>query len=254
MLKRIAKLLSLFLAASSTISSATEQPLQLNPITKASAAIVIDGKIDKTWDKASWAPLDKAIIGQLPHPTDFSGRYKLLWDKQHLYVLAEIQDDVLFDARPDPTDKYWDDDCLEIFVDEDASGGEHQFNFNAFAYHLGLDNQVSDIGPMLGEKVNFITLNAHVRNRWQRQTEPPYKIIWEAAVKLYDDSFTLDSNHQPVTLYKGKTIGFMLAYCDNDGSAERESFIGSHEIAPVNGDKNLGYKDASVFARYTLVK
>ena len=49
-------------------------------------------------------------------------------------------------------------------------------------------------------------------------------------------------------------MGFMLAYCDNDGSPEREHFVGSHEITPVNGDKNLGFIDASVFGKITLVK
>ena len=34
----------------------------------------------------------------------------------------------------------------EIFIDEDNSGGNHQFNFNAFAYHIALDNQAVDIG------------------------------------------------------------------------------------------------------------
>lgn len=46
----------------------------------------------------------------------------------------------------------------------------------------------------------------------------------------------------------------MLAYCDNDGSASREHFIGSVAIEPKNGDKNLGYKDAGVFAPLTLVE
>jgi len=46
----------------------------------------------------------------------------------------------------------------------------------------------------------------------------------------------------------------MLAYCDNDGSPEREHFMGSHDIEAVNGDKNRGYIDASVFGDLVLVK
>ena len=45
----------------------------------------------------------------------------------------------------------------------------------------------------------------------------------------------------------------MLAYCDNDGSLEREAFVGSTEITPINGDKNLGYITADVFEKLTLV-
>ena len=46
----------------------------------------------------------------------------------------------------------------------------------------------------------------------------------------------------------------MLAYCDNDGSNERESFIGSTEIEAVNGSKNLGYITADVFQQLLLIQ
>ena len=46
----------------------------------------------------------------------------------------------------------------------------------------------------------------------------------------------------------------MLAYCDNDGSKERESFIGSANIKPVNGSKNLGYITADVFQQLLLIE
>lgn len=51
-----------------------------------------------------------------------------------------------------------------------------------------------------------------------------------------------------VTLFEGRNLGFMLAYCDNDGSKEREHFIGSTDIKAVNGNKNLGYITADVFS------
>lgn len=184
---------------------------------------------------------------------DFSGRYKLLWDEQYLYLMAEINDDVLFDQYANPTEKYWDDDSLEVFIDEDASGGMHQFSFNAFAYHVALDNQSADIGPNNADgSTNFILLNDHINSQWRRDANAAYAITWELAIKLYDDKFTLAAEHMPVTLTKGKIIGFMLAYCDNDGSREREHFIGSHEIKPKNGDKNLGYIDAGVFGSIQL--
>ncbi|MCP4059513.1 MAG: sugar-binding protein, partial [Pseudoalteromonas sp.] len=47
--------------------------------------------------------------------------------------------------------------------------------------------------------------------------------------------------------------GFMLAYCDNDGSEVREHFMGSHEVQPVNGDRNRGFIDADVFGKITLL-
>jgi hypothetical protein len=81
----------------------------------------------------------------------------------------------------------------------------------------------------------------------------PHKIHWEAAVRVFDDSYQHGKDNSPVTLKEGMTLGFMLAYCDADGG-DREHFLGSHEITPVNGDKNLGYKDASVFGKVKLTK
>lgn len=228
------------------------------PIPYTDAKPTIDGQIQPSeWDAAQWADLNKDIIGGLPSQDDFSGRYKLMWDESALYLLAEIQDDVLFDQHADPLYFYWDDDCLEIFVDEDASGGDHQYNYNAFAYHVALDNQAVDIGTQLSNgEPEFLLFNDHIESRWQRQQSSPNKVFWEVAITLHDDTFSpnKDDSASRVKLQNGKNIGFMLAYCDNDRSKHREHFIGSHEIQPIDGDKNLGYKTADVFGRYKLVK
>jgi len=222
---------------------------------KAQQAIEIDGKIDEQWNKESWYPINQLILGQPVAKEDFSGRFKLKWDEQYLYLMAEITDDVLFDQHANPLHFYWDDDCLEVFIDEDASGGDHQFNYNAFAYHVALDNQAVDIGEKTPSNPSpFLTLNDHVKSKWQRSEQAPHKIVWELAIKLYDDSFQPEKTNTPVTLAADKVIGFMLAYCDNDGSKHRESFVGSTEIKGINGDKNLGYKTADVFATLTLAK
>ncbi|GHE83416.1 sugar-binding protein [Thalassotalea profundi] len=219
--------------------------------------ISIDGVQETEWQKANWQPMNQLMLGEAPSSEDFTGRFKLLWDRNYLYILAEITDDILFDQHPDPLFKYWDDDCLEVFIDEDASGGDHQYNFNAFAYHIALDNQAVDIGELLdGKKENFILLNDHLNSVWKRSSTSPYKITWEVALKVFDDSYRHSNRKtiKPQQLIEGKNIGFMLAYCDNDGSKEREHFIGSANIIAHNGDKNLGYKTADVFDKYILIK
>ncbi len=217
----------------------------------ASVPVVIDGIAnDVIWQSGLWHPLNHHIVGSVPTKDDFWGRFKLAWDEDALYLMAEIVDDVVYDRHPDPLVKYWDDDCLEIFVDEDASGGEHLTNFSAFAYHVALDGNVVDIG----EGGQVVLLNEHVESAWRRNSAPPYQLIWEAKVLLFPKSFTVENPVPPVKLTAGKKIGFMLAYCDNDGSATREHFMGSHSIKALNGDKNLGYKDASVFGKVTLSK
>ncbi|MGJ8690863.1 MAG: CBM9 family sugar-binding protein [Thalassotalea sp.] len=219
--------------------------------------IAIDGvNTEAAWQRAPWYPLDKLIMGSQPDAADFSGKFRVLWNKNKLFIQAEIIDDILFDQHANPLHFYWDDDCLEVFIDENKSGGDHQFNYNAFAYHIALDNQAVDIGnEVVKGATNFVLLNDHVESRWQRSAQAPHKIIWEVAISLYPDNFQLPNIHgvEPVMLAKLKELGFMLAYCDNDGSASRESFIGSTDIAPINGDKNLGYKNADVFDTLILL-
>lgn len=219
--------------------------------------IIINGIVDEaSWQLATWQAINNLILGSKPSINDFSGQFKIMWDENQLYLLVEITDDILFDQHADPRHLYWDDDCLEIFLDEDASGGNHQFNFNAFAYHIALDNQVVDIGEKNADgSDNFVLLNDHITSVWRRSESVPNKVIWEVAVRLYDDSFTIQMrNPQAVNLFEGKKIGFMLAYCDNDGSEEREHFIGSTDIKAANGSKNLGYITADVFQKLTLKK
>lgn len=227
------------------------------PIMKAGGPIIIDAKAtEASWAGANWRSIDQLLLGDNLQPEDFSGRYKLLWDSSALYMLLEVTDDVLIDTHPDPLVNYWDDDCAEIFVDEDSSGGHHQFSYNAFAYHVGLDRNVSDMGPTSTSNESSIqTYNDHIQSQWTRS--PDTKVIrWEFKISLYSDSFLPNSGATPITLVKDKRIGFMFAYCDADknidGISKREHFIGSYPIEGVNGNKDLGYIDASVFEPMVL--
>ena len=223
-------------------------------VAKASSPVVIDGKADEAaWDNAKWHPLKHLMVGTMPIPADFSGRFKMLWDEDQLYLQVEIIDDVLIDTHPNPLLTYWDDDCLEIFIDADASGGNHLKSYNAFAYHIALDGNVVDIGPTSNGGQEFVLLNEHATSRWTREDTSPYHITWEVSFRVYPDTFHHNKPVPPLSLSAEQVLGFMLAYCDNDGSEEREHFVGSHEVEPVNGDRNLGYIDASVFGKIKLV-
>jgi len=220
---------------------------------KTSQPIKIDGLAnEEIWQNAEWHPIKYLMLGNMPSADDFSGKFKISWDHDKLYLLVNIVDDVLTDSHPNPYERYWDDDTLEVFIDEDASGGNHLHSFNAFAYHIALDGNVADFGNT--QEQGVVLLNDHVESRWTRNIDSPYDITWEVAISIYPDSFSMDKPSKPTRLMTGKKMGFMLAYCDNDGSPEREHFIGSHEIEARNGDKNLGYIDASVFGSLTLIE
>jgi len=213
---------------------------------KAPAPLTVDGIANETiWTAAEWRALDQRWLGPEYTAQDFQGRYKIVWDENRIYVLAEIVDDVLIDRHRDPLVQYWDDDCLEIFLDEDFSGGDHQYNHNAFAYHLSLDNQAIDIGTDRQAR-NY---SDHVSSRWRQHDD---FVVWEVALDVYADSYVDDSHDNvPVTLAAGKIIGLMLAYCDNDGSELRENFIGSENVP--SGPKDRGWIDAGLFGALLLV-
>ncbi|MBT8096368.1 MAG: CBM9 family sugar-binding protein [Woeseia sp.] len=213
---------------------------------KADAAPVIDGVADEAvWQEAKWQDLKHRWLGPEFSADDFEGRYKVVWTENKIYILGEFVDDVLIDTYRDPLVQYWDDDCLEIFIDEDFSGGDHQYNHNAFAYHMSLDNQAIDIGTDKSPR-NY---SHHVESRWKQQGN---KIIWELAIDIYTDSYDDESEtNVPSSLAAGKVMGLMVAYCDNDGSELRENFIGSESVP--YGPKDRGWIDAGLFGSLVLV-
>lgn len=183
---------------------------------------VLDGSAsDEVWDLCEWKPLDQLWEGNNLKEADFNGQYKLLWDENNLYILAEIQDDTLVDMHPDGLERYWDDDCLVVMVDEDGSGGSHAYNYNAFAYHIGLDARVVDVAA----DSSFQYYDDHCLCR---RTTTGNSSVWEVAVRLYDGNQYRDNQENiPKSIQAGKKLRFALAYCDNDRSDVREHLIGS---------------------------
>lgn len=219
---------------------------QLINVLKTQETITIDGKADEPiWSKTTWQPIDQRWLGKSYTAEDFEGQYKLCWSEEALYILVEIKDDVLFNQYEDPLKLWWDDDCVEVFIDEDNSGGEHQYNHNAFAYHVALDGNVVDMSTKKTGKL----YNSHVVSK---NVTSGNTTIWELKISLFDATYDdeNDEKNQHVTLQTNKKIGFAIAYCDNDSSIERENFIGS---IPVEGEnKNKGWIDANIFGTIQL--
>jgi len=206
---------------------------------------VLDGSgADDVWDASDWQSINQVWYGIKPEANDFSGRYKLAWDENNLYILAEITDDSLMEIHPEGAERYWDDDCLEIFLDEDASGGEHQYNFNAFAYHIALDGQVMDMAA----DSTYRFFNDHCLTRLITRDKVS---TWEIAIRIYDGaSYEPGGENVPKLLKSGKNMGFALAYNDNDRSSERENCIGNTAVPGAN--KNHAWVDAGVFGLLEL--
>ncbi|WP_299211850.1 sugar-binding protein [uncultured Aquimarina sp.] len=219
---------------------------QIREVKKAEIAPNVDGDMsDPIWNQTKWYPMDQNWIGEFPTIQDFLGRYKIAWTPEALYILVEIKDDKLYDQNKDPLKLWWDDDCVEIFIDADNSGGGHQYNNNAFAYHVALDGNVVDMDA----KKQPILYNNHVSTK--RITNGDVS-VWEFELIVYDDTYEEGKTNDAVVLSKDQKIGFAIAYNDNDGSKERENFMGS--VFVPGEDKNQGWINADIFGTIVLVE
>jgi len=231
-------------ARSSSSSSIADR--NLYTARKAQVAPVIDGTVDAVWDQASWAPINVFWLGTQPNPgaADYTGQYKALWDENYLYLLFDITDDRIYDRTRDPLSNYWEDDTVEIFIDENKNGGQHQYNTSAWAYHVSTYGDVVDYttsGPKL--------LNDHIDVRLVSVGD---KHVWEMRVRIYGENYSDSQTNTPLKLFAGKLMGFSASYIDNDGSQQRESMMGSVD---TQGHKNnQGYLDAGVFGSMRLVE
>jgi len=213
---------------------------------RATTAPVIDGVVDSVWDRASWAPINVFWLGTQSNPSaqDYSGRYKALWDENYLYILYDITDDRIYDGVRDALDRYWEDDTVELFIDENKNGGQHGYNTSAWAYHI------STYGDVVDSTTGGATLlNDHIDSRLVSNGTQHY---WEMRIRIYGEDYADWKSNTPLQLYAGKLMGFSACYIDNDGSSQRESMMGS--VDTQGHRNNQGYLDASVFGSMLLVE
>jgi hypothetical protein len=216
---------------------------------KSITPVVVDGSdADACWAEAEWKPISQVWIPYNASMAagDFEGRYKVAWDSAYLYLLVEVTDDVLSDDHADPLQNWWDDDCVELFIDENRSKGVHETNNNAFAYHVSIFYDAIDMSSS-GAGVNY-KQNLQV----VMDTIADHVYLWEFAVKMYSASFSLSNPEASrVWLSHNKLMGFTIAYCDNDNTTSRENFIGSMYMTSATANDN--YKTANYFGSMLLV-
>jgi hypothetical protein len=231
-----------FMSIENNLLNAANKPY-LAP--KTTVAPAIDGIADTIWNIAKWAPIDQVWITPAPNANDFTGMYKVVWTPEKLYVLVKVTDDSLNVKYPGACNNIHNFDCIEVFLDENHSGGNHQYNFNAFAYHMAANGDVCDLGT---DQQNHLFKNDVTV---AMDTLDKHTFIWEAAIKVFDDTYTYGGNNIPVSLTEGKLMGFSVAYNDNDGGNLRQSMIGSQIITAT--DKNVSWIDASYFGDVQMV-
>jgi len=73
------------------------------------------------------------------------------------------------------------------------------------------------------------------------------------AIKLFDNQLNEHSiKNIPVEIVNQKSIGFSIAYDDNDGNNSRENFMGSKKTHGNNNDD--GYINSDVFGSILFIE
>jgi Carbohydrate family 9 binding domain-like/Secretion system C-terminal sorting domain len=252
---------------------------------KVSSLPVFDGNgNDGVWANANWQNIDQVWIpynNTLPSnftvesgtkilggASDFSGKYKIVWsqDTSYLLFLVEIKDDAFIDGYQKPNSNYPNFDVLELFIDENKSGGNHLFDSNgnnaenAFAYHIAVNNPGvgNTATSMTGAMDFFGTSYGNIVDYQSHFPSFAFKnvgngtYVYEFSLKVYKDTYSqVNPTMALKTLNVGDVLGLSIAYCDNDtADGLRDHFIGS--VAVTGANNNNSYIDASIFGSLTL--
>ncbi|CAM1367340.1 sugar-binding protein [Tenacibaculum xiamenense] len=214
---------------------------------KTQEKIIVDGiGEERIWNDIPWYGMNYIWMGDPVSSSDYQGKFKLAWDEEYLYILVEVVDDYLNETLANGKDNYWKGDYVEVFIDEDKSGGNHKFNHQAFAYHVSTEGHAIDKSTT--EETIFFDDHVEVK-----KSQEGNKYLWEMAIKLYDNTFDEKlKNNIPLKITDNKLIGFSIAYGDNDGNNRRENFMGSKKYHGNNNDD--GYINSDVFGSVLFVE
>jgi len=89
-------------------------------------SIFIDGEANETsWRNSPWSSNFTDIEGSLKPKPSLQTRFKMLWDKNNLYVYAELEEPHLWATKTIHDEIVYHDNDFEIFIDPD--GDTHQY-------------------------------------------------------------------------------------------------------------------------------
>jgi hypothetical protein len=194
-----------------------------------------------------------------------------------LYFLVEVTDDAFVDGfNLGVSSDIYNYDIIEVFIDEDKSGGLHVFDGtgdvgrelgtnaeNAFAYHIYAafpgEEQITttcfagDLDGTNWSDSRTVNYASHFPAFSLRKTGRT--AVWEFSLIVYNDTYeenTKDAARSQLQI--DKEMGLSLAYCDNDDPDEeskmRDNMFGSVYEPPPG---NMHWMNADFFGRIKLV-
>ena len=125
---------------------AADPPAEKKPIAEfecrwAEGTITIDGKADEAdWQRA--AVVDQFLLPWLKEksrPAKTATKARLLWDREHLYFFAEMEDTDLYADVTEQDGLTWENDVFELFFKPaDDKSGYYEFQVNAAGTKLDM--------------------------------------------------------------------------------------------------------------------
>lgn len=253
----------IFILLQSCVPYSQQIDVEDNPVLvpEVIAPPLIDGvDNDSCWQSIPWQSIGQVWIpyGAKVDSTDYSGHFKVVWSSATnlLYFLVEVTDNVFVDGfRSGETADIYNYDIIEVFIDEDKSGGLHVFDGtgdvgrqwgtnaeNAFAYHIYADfpkegqvttsKHVYDLSGTSWADAKKMNYASHLPSFALRKTG--HTATWEFSLIVYKDTYedtSLTKDTSRAKLFSGKIMGLSLAYCDNDkpdlNPKTRDKFFGS---------------------------
>jgi hypothetical protein len=181
-------------------SNEEEQPQMPAELAKATSKPAIDGKVDDVWAAAKSYDLKNNLYKPVSGPADCSASFKAMYDNDNLYILVDVNDEELKHDSPE----FYNDDCVEIFIDAD-NGKATSYGEKDHTYDFVWDAAAPVMGKR-GQPVNDGTQFAFAK------TEKGYRL------EVQFPWATLKGKPSP-----GAMFGLDIHVNDDDDGGERDS-------------------------------
>ncbi len=180
---------ALFLAASIALASAADTPRlpewreKMQPIAPRGYVArhtvhppVIDGRLDDAaWATAPWTENFVDIEGSTRPSPRFRTRAKMLWDDDHLYIAAELEEPHLWATITQHDAVIFHDPDFEVFIDPDGDTHDYfEFEINALntSWDLMLPKPYMDGGKARNEwEIPGLKTAVHLRGTLNRPND-----------------------------------------------------------------------------------
>jgi endo-1,4-beta-xylanase len=164
---------------------------------------VIDGAADGMWNRANTINTDVWVSGT----SGSVARVKTMWDKNYIYVLADVTDSLLSKSSANA----WEQDSVEIFIDQN-DGKTAYYEEDDGQYRINFDNEKSFGGNC--DQVNFRSATALTSTGYIVEAAIPLSAVKGAFGKImgFDVQVNNDENADG-------TRDSVSIWCDPSGSS-----------------------------------